>query len=90
MKPTLHSVSYAGVWPGQVRLSLDDFLERARSLGFGAVMLMAKRPHLSPLDYDRAARRRLRERLASLKLDLACLAGYTDFCRTRDADPLCP
>jgi len=29
MKTALHSVSYGGVWPGQARLSLDDFLKRA-------------------------------------------------------------
>jgi sugar phosphate isomerase/epimerase len=79
MKTALHSVSYAGVWAGQIRLSLDDFLNKARSLGFDAVMLMAKRPHLSVLDCD-AARHRLRERLAEVKLQVACLAGYTDFC----------
>jgi sugar phosphate isomerase/epimerase len=84
MKLVLHSVSYAGVWPGQAGLSLDDFLVRARALGFGAVMLMAKRPHLSPLDYDADARRRLRGRLADLGLEVACLAGYNDFCLGAD------
>ena len=84
MKTALHSVSYAGVWPGQLRLSLDDFLNKARYLGFDAVMLMAKRPHLSILDYDTAARHRLRERLAELSLKVACLAGYTDFCMGAD------
>jgi sugar phosphate isomerase/epimerase len=84
MKTALHSVSYAGVWPGQARLSLDDFLQRARGLGFDAVMLMAKRPHLSPLDHDRNARRGLLDRLASLQLTVACLAGYTDFCMGSD------
>ncbi len=84
MKTALHSVSYAGVWPGQTRLSLDDFLLKAHHLGFDAVMLMAKRPHLSLLDYDAAARPRLRERLAELRLHVACLAGYTDFCMGAD------
>src|SRR6516225_8478719 len=79
MKTALHSVSYAGVWAGQARLGLDDFLVRAKALGFEAVMLMAKRPHLSPLDYAADARARLRERLAGLGLRLACLAGYNDF-----------
>src|SRR5262249_6394800 len=57
-KTVLHSVSYAGVWPGQTRLSLEAFLERAQSLGYDGVMLMAKRPHLSLLDMDGPARRR--------------------------------
>src|SRR5947207_2284728 len=84
MKTALHSVSYAGVWAGQARLSLEDFLQRARALGFGAVMLMAKRPHLSVLDYDADARRRLRQQLERLDLRVACLAGYTDFCMAAD------
>jgi sugar phosphate isomerase/epimerase len=77
-KTALHSVSYAGLW-GQARLSLDDFLARARALGFAAVMLMAKRPHLSVLDCDTAARKALRQRLDQLGLTVACLAGYNDF-----------
>lgn len=79
-KMALHSVSYAGVWPGQTRLPLDAFLEKAKGLGYDGVMLMAKRPHLSLLDFDATARRRFRDKLASLGLDVACLAGYTDFC----------
>lgn len=76
----MHSVSYAGVWPGQVRLTLDEFLDKAAKLGFDGVMLMAKRPHLSLLDFAEAGRTRLRDRLARLKLQLTCIAGYTDFC----------
>ncbi len=77
-KTALHSVSYAGFW-GQARLSLEDFLERARSLGFCAVMIMAKRPHLSVLDCDEIARKQLRDRVERLGLKVACLAGYNDF-----------
>jgi len=79
-KTALHSVSYAGFWHGQARLALDAFLEKAASLGYDGVMLMAKRPHLSILDFDADARRRLKDKLASLGLVPVCLAGYTDFC----------
>jgi len=79
LQTVLHSVSYAGVWPGQAKLGLDDFLTRAKSLGFDGVMLMAKRPHLSVLDFDERTVARLRERVDSLGLNVACLAGYTDF-----------
>lgn len=78
-RTALHSVSYAGFWPGQARLSLDHFLARSKSLGFDAVMLMAKRPHLSVLDFDEAAVVRLHDRIEELGLSVACLAGYTDF-----------
>jgi sugar phosphate isomerase/epimerase len=79
VKPCLHSVSYAGFWRGQAALSVDDFLLKAKELGFDAVMLVAKRPHVSPLDYDEAARRKLKARMDELGLKLVALAGYTDF-----------
>ena len=79
-KTALHSVSYAGVWQGQARLALPDFLAKAKTLGYDAVMLMAKRTHLSVLDYDEGSCRELRKRVDDLGLKVACLAGYTDFC----------
>jgi len=79
VKTCLHSVSYAGVWRGQAKLGVEDFLVKAKELGFDGVMLMAKRPHVSPLDYDAAARRVLRRKIEELGLELVCLAGYTDF-----------
>jgi sugar phosphate isomerase/epimerase len=77
--PVLHSVSYAGAWPGQASLDIDAFLCKAVELGYPAVALVAKRPHVSPLDYDSAARARLKERIRELGLELAALMGYTDF-----------
>ncbi|MHC4328602.1 MAG: sugar phosphate isomerase/epimerase family protein [Planctomycetota bacterium] len=78
-KTCLHSVSYAGCWRGQARLSVEEFLDKAKQLGFDGVMLTAKRPHVSPLDYDAAARDALRSKIDGLGLKLVCLAGYTDF-----------
>ncbi|HPA87432.1 MAG TPA: sugar phosphate isomerase/epimerase family protein [Bacteroidales bacterium] len=79
VKTCLHSVSYMGVWRGQATLTVDEFLLKARELGFDGVMLAAKRPHVSVLDYDAEARRKLRERIDELGLELVCLAGYCDF-----------
>ncbi len=79
MTPVLHSVSYAGVWPGQARLDLIGFLDKAAALGFPAVMLMAKRPHLSVLDYGREARLRLREEIERRGLRVHVIAGYNNF-----------
>ncbi|MBI1830746.1 MAG: sugar phosphate isomerase/epimerase [Planctomycetes bacterium] len=78
-RTALHSVSYAGVWTGQARLALPDFLRKAKALGFDGVMLMAKRPHLGVLDYDAAACDALRPLLRDLGLKVVCLAGYNDF-----------
>ncbi len=79
VKTCLHSVSYAGFWRGQAKLSVEEFLDKAKELGFDGVMLMAKRPHVSPLDYDDVKRKALRHRIEGLGLELVCLAGYTDF-----------
>ena len=79
VKTCLHSVSYAGFWRGQARLSVDEFLVKAKELGFDGVMLVAKRPHVSPFDYDKQARKNLKARIEELGLQLVCLAGYTDF-----------
>lgn len=79
LKPVLHSVSYAGVWRGHTLLTLDQFLVKAKQLGYSRVMLVAKRPHLSPLDYDEAGRQRLKARIKELGLEVVALAGYTDF-----------
>jgi sugar phosphate isomerase/epimerase len=73
----LHSVSYSGSW-GQPILTLEAFIDRAADLGFDGVMLMAKRPHLSMLDYNPDARRRLRDRIEKRGLRKVCVAGYTN------------
>ena len=79
VKTCLHSVSYLGVWRGQTPLTVDEFLEKAKELGYEGVMLVAKRPHVSPHDYDKAARASLKAKIESLGLTLVGLAGYTDF-----------
>ena len=79
VKTCLHSVSYLGVWRGQTPLTVDEFLVKAKELGYEGVMLVAKRPHVSPHDYDKAARARLKAKIDSLGLTLVGLAGYTDF-----------
>ena len=71
MRLALHSVSYAGVWPGQVRLGLEPILDKARAFGYQGVMLVAKRPHASVLDLDAGARRDLRSAIEDRGLELA-------------------
>jgi sugar phosphate isomerase/epimerase len=78
-QPVLHSVSYAGAWPGHSLLDVDAFLQKAVELGYRSVALVAKRPHVSPLEYDDTARQKLGRRIRELGLELAALMGYTDF-----------
>lgn len=74
----LHSVSYAGFW-GQAYLSVDHFIDKAAELGYDGVMLTAKRPHLSVLDYGSKERAALRSRLESRQLSTVVIAGYNNF-----------
>jgi sugar phosphate isomerase/epimerase len=74
----LHSVSYSGSW-GQPALSLEQFVDKAADLGFDGVMLMAKRPHLSVLDYGEKERTRLRQQIEKRHLRRTCIAGYNNF-----------
>jgi sugar phosphate isomerase/epimerase len=85
MTPALFSVGYAGYW-GQHRSSIEEFLRKAASLGYPAVELAGKRPHLSILDY------RTPESLASMRkvaesagVEIATIAGYTDFTAGRES-----
>jgi sugar phosphate isomerase/epimerase len=83
MRTALHTISYSGSW-GQAHLSAEETVERAATLGFHGVMLMAKRPHASLLDMDAEARRRLKDKLQQCAVSLECLAAYTNF--TADAE----
>jgi sugar phosphate isomerase/epimerase len=74
----LHSVSYSGSW-GQAFLTVDQFVDKAAELGYRGILLMAKRPHLSVLDYGPDERARLRDRILSRGLTSVAVAGYTNF-----------
>jgi sugar phosphate isomerase/epimerase len=78
MTPCLFSISYGGLW-GQADLDLPAFVAKAAALGYRAVMLAGKRPHLSPLDYppDRVAE--LKAVLDGLGVSCPVVAAYTDF-----------
>ena len=78
MIPTLFSVSYAGLW-GQHTLDLESFIRKAAALGYSAVELMAKRPHLSPLDFDSGKLDRIKQCAQENRIQIATIAGYTDF-----------
>ena len=64
---------------GQAFLAVPDFIDKTAALGYSGVMLMAKRPHLSVLDYGPAERAALRERIRAAGLRHVCIAGYNNF-----------
>jgi len=74
----LHTVSYAGFWRGQARLSVEEVIRKAKDLGYDGLELMAKRPHVSPLDYKEDDYKRLRDLLQQVGIEVAIIAGYPD------------
>src|SRR5262245_48861242 len=78
MKLSLFSISYAGFW-GQDRLSLDEFLRHAAKLGYRAVVIAGKRPHLSPLDSTPDRLEAVAGILKESGIECAVIGGYTDF-----------
>jgi sugar phosphate isomerase/epimerase len=77
MQLGLFSVSYAGLW-GQAALGLREFVRHAAGLGFDAVMLAGKRPHLAPLDAADETLETLHGELRAAGLRCAAVAAYTD------------
>jgi sugar phosphate isomerase/epimerase len=85
MTPVLFSVSYAGFW-GQHRLDLPAFFRKAAALGYPAVEVAAKRPHLSVVDYATdESLRPIRRAADEAGVAVATVAGYTDFTAGRHA-----
>uniref|UniRef100_A0A7C4LK45 Sugar phosphate isomerase/epimerase n=1 Tax=Schlesneria paludicola TaxID=360056 RepID=A0A7C4LK45_9PLAN len=85
MTPVLFSVTYAGFW-GQHRLGVIPFLEKARALGYPAVELVGKRPHVSPLDHPDAEHlAAIRSAAERLGIEIATVADYNDFTAGRHA-----
>ncbi len=85
MIPTLFSVSYAGFW-GQCRLDLKAFLASAGRLGYPAVELMGKRPHLAAFETGDREIQELREAAAAAGVEIATIAAYTNFTLGRDTE----
>jgi sugar phosphate isomerase/epimerase len=77
MIPCLFSVSYAGYW-GQAALDPPGFIRRAAALGYPAVMIAGKRPHLSPLDAGSGCLDEIRAVLDETGVRCAALAAYTN------------
>lgn len=85
MIPALFSVSYAGYW-GQHRLDLAAFFDKAAALGYPAVEIGGKRPHLSVLDYpDDESLEAVHSAAGEAGVEIATVAAYTDFTAGRNA-----
>lgn len=78
MKKCLFSVSYGGFW-GQQALSLEQFIVRAKELGYQGIEIMCKRPHLYPFEVTDNEIKKIKDLLQENKIEVACMAAYTNF-----------
>src|SRR5262245_8636852 len=85
MQTCLFSVSYAGFW-GQAALPLTEFIARAGRLGFASVMIMGKRPHLSPLDATPGFLKSLKIAFKDAGVSCDVIAGYTNLAPSSAAE----
>ncbi|MDX9956836.1 MAG: sugar phosphate isomerase/epimerase family protein [Spirochaetia bacterium] len=77
-KRGLFSVSYAGLW-GQKALPLEDVIKKAASLGFDGILVMGKKPHLSPLQTGEAELASIKAALQRWGMHAIGVAAYNDF-----------
>jgi len=78
MIPSLFSVSYAGLW-GQHRLDTKNFIKKAAKLGYTAVQIACKKPHI---DFNYISDKELNEInvvAKKNKIDIHTIAAYNDF-----------
>jgi sugar phosphate isomerase/epimerase len=84
MVPTLFSVSYAGLW-GQHKLDLIPFIKKAAQLGYPAIQLMGKRPHLSIVDTSERQLEEIKKAANDAQVEIAVVAAYNDFTSGRSS-----
>jgi sugar phosphate isomerase/epimerase len=77
-KRGLFSVSYAGLW-GQRILPLDKLVQKASALGFDGILVMGKKPHLSPLQAGAAELAPIKAALQRWGMQAVGVAAYNDF-----------
>ncbi len=76
--PSLFSVSYAGLW-GQHRLDTLEFLKKAAKLGYTAVQLAGKKPHISFNHITGKELSEIKDTAKKYKIDIHTIAAYNDF-----------
>lgn len=77
-KRGLFSVSYAGLW-GQHSLPIEKVVQKAADLGFDGILVMGKKPHLSPLQTEETKLASIKAALKRWGMQAIGVAAYNDF-----------
>ncbi|MCC7353419.1 MAG: sugar phosphate isomerase/epimerase [Anaerolineae bacterium] len=81
MKPKvgLYSITYAGMWYDGPALSIKEFIDKAKGLGFPGVELDCRAPHALPYLLKERDRKEIVAHLEKRDVELSALAANNDF-----------
>jgi sugar phosphate isomerase/epimerase len=79
MKVSLYTISYTGIWYAGPALQIEEIVPRIREMGYEGIEIAAKRPHASPLDWDKKKCEKVKELCNSYQMPIVALATYTNF-----------
>jgi sugar phosphate isomerase/epimerase len=79
VKIGLYSITYLGIWYRGGALSMPEFIQKAKALGYSGIEIDGKRPHGNPMDLDQGARREIKQMTADAGLDMVGVASNNDF-----------
>ena len=79
MKFGLLSVTYSGLFYSGKALTIEQQIVKARELGFEGLSIESKRPIASPLDLNKADRKRIREVAKDQGIELIAIESMSNF-----------
>ncbi|MCL2742701.1 MAG: sugar phosphate isomerase/epimerase [Planctomycetaceae bacterium] len=74
IKLGLYSITYRGVWYKGPALDSFQLVREAKKQGWEGLELSADRPHASPLDFDKDARKKLRDLSGELEIPICAVS----------------
>jgi len=79
MKVSLYTISYTGIWYDGPALQIEEIIPKIKEMGYEGIEIAAKRPHASPLDWDKKKCEKVKELCNSYQMPIVALATYTNF-----------
>ena len=79
MKVSLYTITYTGIWYDGKAVPIEDLIPKIKAVGYEGIEIAAKRPHASPLDWDKEKCVKVRELASSEDLPIVAVASYSNF-----------
>jgi sugar phosphate isomerase/epimerase len=79
MKVSLYTISYTGIWYDGPALQIEEIVPKIKEMGYEGIEIAAKRPHASPLDWDKKKCEKVKELCNSYQTPIVAVATYTNF-----------